>query len=159
MNYHLLLVRKTFTSRSTIGQIIGTEANNADGKPLCFILEDEARPAGVKIPGFTAIPAGEYKVKITMSNRFKRPLPIIYNNDEDLTIKDGPHVWSGVRIHPGNTDVDTEGCLLPGKTKSKDAVYESSVAFNDILYPFIKNHPAMAAQGYLVLNIVNKQEA
>ena len=37
--------------------------------------------------------------------------------------------YEGIRIHPGNTDADTEGCLLPGKTKSADMVASSRLAF------------------------------
>lgn len=159
MIYHIRLIRKTFTTRSTIGEIFGSNGNGAADTKLCMILEDEARPSGVKIPSFTAIPAGEYMVRITLSNRFKRPLPIIYNQEDDLSIRDGIHKWEGVRIHPGNTDVDTEGCLLPGKTKSRDAVYESRAAFDEILFPYLVNHPAMKKDGYLRLSIINQQEA
>lgn len=70
--------------------------------PICHTLEDLERDE--KIKGETAIPVGTYKVTVTPSNRFKRDLPILH---------DVPN-FSGVRIHPGNSDADTEGCILVG---------------------------------------------
>lgn len=89
-----------------------------DGEFACFTLEDTVR--AVKIPGETAIPAGVYDVEITMSNRFKRLLPILL---------DVPN-FSGVRIHPGNTAEDTEGCILVGNNRTTDSVLNSRAAFN-----------------------------
>ena len=37
--------------------------------------------------------------------------------------------YAGIRIHPGNTAADTEGCLLPGRNKGIDAVTSSRIAF------------------------------
>lgn len=95
-------------------------ALSIDGSFQCWTIEDVVRPAGEKVPGETAIPAGRYKVEITHSQRFGRLLPILI---------DVPN-FTGVRIHPGNTSADTEGCILPGRTKGMDAVYESRVAFS-----------------------------
>ena len=92
----------------------------------CFTLEDVVRPE--KVYGETAIPAGTYNVVVTPSNRFKRDLPLVENVPG----------FSGVRIHPGNTAKDTEGCILVGNSKGPDAVYESRKAF-DSLFPKIKS--------------------
>lgn len=162
MNTDLTLLRKWFSNRSTIGELFGWDVFEDSSIRISYTLEDEARPSGVKIPAFTCIPDGEYKVKLTYSNRFKRDLPIIYTheefNGEAYVIVDGKHVWRGVRIHPGNTDADTEGCILPGTTKDKDRVDSSRIAFDEKLLPFIQKHPSLKSLGYLRLKIQNMQE-
>lgn len=103
-------VRRTFKGQEyTIGKLY------IDGHYLCDTLEDTVRPAGIKIASKTAIPAGTYKVKKTMSPRFKKVLPEILNVPG----------FSGVRIHAGNTAADTDGCLLLGLNKAKGKVLES----------------------------------
>lgn len=153
----LKLVRKWFSTKSTIGELFGYHPVSNESQKLGFILEDESRGKQVKIYGNTCIPDGEYFVRITYSNRFKRDLPIIYNVEQGYLISDGVNTWEGVRIHPGNTDADTLGCLLPGMNKGKDIVSDSRVAFDQHVFPFIQNHPALKAQGWLRLKIVHEQ--
>lgn len=102
------------TENSTIGEL------TIDGIFECFTLEDKERP--VKIKGETAIPKGTYKVIINQSNRFKKLLPLLLNVPN----------FEGVRIHPGNTNHDTEGCILVGKTMSKDFIGQSRKAFEKL---------------------------
>lgn len=102
-------VKRTFKGTEyTIGKLY------IDGHYLCDTLEDTVRN-GAKIAGKTAIPAGTYKVKKTMSPRFKKVLPEILNVPG----------FTGVRIHAGNTAIDTDGCLLLGLNKKKGQVLES----------------------------------
>ena len=76
-----------------------------DGIFFCYTLEDIER--AVKVYGKTCIPKGSYNVITDYSTRFKKELPHILNVPN----------FDGVRIHGGNTDVDTLGCILVGKDK------------------------------------------
>jgi hypothetical protein len=114
----LKLVRKWFSATATIGELYLDDAFQ------CYTLEDVVRvPGASKVYGKTAIAAGIYNVVITMSNRFKRLLPLLLNVPE----------FEGVRIHPGNTSKDTDGCLLVGETKQlPDFIGNSRVAFANL---------------------------
>lgn len=107
----LTLKRLHKTDKSTIGELY------VDGKFECYTLEDVERE--VKIKSETAIPKGTYIVGITLSNRFKRLLPILLNVPN----------FEGVRVHSGNSNHDTEGCILVGTTRSKDYIGSSRLAF------------------------------
>ncbi len=130
----LLLKRGPSSEKSTIGELF------VNGAFECFILEDPVRPA--KIPGITAIPAGRYEIVRTFSNRFQRILPLLLNVPN----------FDGVRMHPGNKAEDTEGCLLPGKTKAKDWVSQSGAAFNQLEAKIIA---ALNAGQRVFITIVN----
>jgi len=108
---NLKLIRKYPAADCVIGELY------VNDKFECFTCEDIERP--VKLAGLTAIPRGHYEVVITYSERFKKPLPLLLNVPN----------YSGVRIHPGNTAKDTEGCILPGTGKTKNSVTQSRVAF------------------------------
>lgn len=107
--------RYKYGKDSTIGRLM------IDGQVCGYTLEDEVRPNGEKVQGETAIPAGEYKIIIDMSTRFKREMPHI------LDVKN----FTGVRIHTGNTDDHTEGCLLLGaKVENENFISGSKVTFD-----------------------------
>ena len=120
------ITRNIFTSRSTIGVL---RINN---EYVCYTLEDICRPEGVKVYGETAIPEGIYDISVTYSERFKRPLPLIYNRDDFSVIDSKGKRWTGIRIHPGNSSVDTDGCILPGLEKKTDWVQGSTNAFEKL---------------------------
>ena len=100
-----------------------------DGEWQCWTLEDprreiEGQPCSVwKIPGKTAIPAGRYRVMLSMSVRFKRYLPILLNVPG----------FSGVRIHAGNTAEDTEGCILVGNERLAKSIARSQLALAPLM--------------------------
>ncbi len=98
-----------------------------DGVYFCDTLEDKVRD--VKIKGITAIPTGKYKVKITMSNRFKKLMPLLI---------DVPN-FEGVRIHSGNTSEDTEGCILVGKNSETGKVTNSRNTFEKLMLELNKD--------------------
>ena len=99
--------RDTYTS--------GTLYNGA--QKLCYTLEDAVRAR--KIKGQTAIPSGRYRVAITPSQRFKQRMPLLLNVPE----------FEGIRIHPGNTDKDTSGCILVGFERAGATISRSREAY------------------------------
>lgn len=107
----LRVLRVDGTAFRTIGLLL------VDGRFDCYTLEDALR-LGPKVPGATAIPPGTYQVVITPSARFGRDLPLLVNVPG----------FTGIRIHAGNTDADTDGCLLVGMGRTADAVTESRSA-------------------------------
>jgi hypothetical protein len=114
--------RFEFGTTYTIGKMY------IDGVYHCFTLEDKVRPAGEKVNGQTAIPYGSYPVIIDHSNRFNRDLPHVLNVPG----------FEGIRIHTGNTDADTEGCILVGSTwAGKDFVGNSKIAFDPLFEKLI----------------------
>lgn len=125
----MILKRNPSTEKSTTGVLF------LDGDFFCFTLEDVVRQ--VKIKGETAIPFGTYNVIISHSVRFKRLLPLLCNVPG----------FDGIRIHPGNTDADTEGCILVGTTLMKDFVGNSRAAFDRLftkLYAAYRNGEAIS---------------
>ena len=104
-----------------------------DGVYFCDTLEDRDRLLDnsmsveeikkKKIYGKTAIPTGTYKVEITYSPRFKRYLPLICN------VKG----FDGIRIHEGNSDKDSQGCVLVGINDKVGWVSKSRITMNKLL--------------------------
>ena len=102
-----------------------------DGKGYQFFsntLEDTVRDLDhdgvdeVKIFGETSIPYGTYKVTITYSPKFQRDLPLVNNVPG----------FDGIRIHPGNTAVDTEGCILVGVNDQGGMIHHSKDTFDKL---------------------------
>lgn len=102
----LLLTRDAFLSSTTLGTL------TVDGLAFGYTCEDEDRgldandPATLarKVPNETAIPVGSYRVRRTMSAKYGRVMPLICDTPG----------FRGVRIHAGNDEGDTAGCVLPG---------------------------------------------
>jgi hypothetical protein len=101
------VIRERSFNTGTFGVVM------VDDRFFGFCLEDVVReksghPVDTwKIPGVTAIPAGKYRLTLSLSNRFKRVMPEVQNVTG----------FAGIRIHAGNVAADTEGCLLFGKQR------------------------------------------
>ena len=66
-----------------------------------------------------AIPEGRYAVLITWSPKFKMWLPVLLGGP------DFNHLFTGIRIHMGNTVKDTRGCILVGRNQIVGRLLES----------------------------------
>lgn len=107
----------------------------------CWTLEDVVRPNGApKVYGKTAIPFGSYQVVVTYSPHFGRDMPLLVNVPN----------FTGVRIHMGNTAVDTDGCVLVGQDRLGKSLGHSIAAF-DVLFPILRD---AIAKGPVTLEIV-----
>lgn len=115
----LELYRRKLTEKTTQGTLF------SDEKFVCWTLEDKWRDLSTepKVPKQTCIPEGHYQLVLDMSIRFGRIMPHIL---------DVPN-FTGIRIHPGNTEADTEGCILVGLSRSLDYVGMSRMAFNRLM--------------------------
>lgn len=104
----LALKRMKAWPHSTTGDLL------VNGDFQCHTLEDTVRDIAEdgtgKIFGETAIPAGRYKVAWTLSPRLGHFTP---------RLLDVPH-FTGILIHGGNTDANTEGCILVGNQLTDD---------------------------------------
>lgn len=118
---HLRLQREILLEGSTLGTLC------IDGKLFCYTLEDTDRQLEFhperKIPKETAIPKGNYTVRLSMSQRFQKILP------EVLEVPG----YSGVRIHSGNYPGDTEGCILVGEKYSDSMITKSKATLGALL--------------------------
>ena len=118
------LIRESFGDTFTEGKLL------IDNVFECYTVEDTDRrmedDLTVKVNGKTAIPRGRYELVLSMSNRFKKVLPEILNVPG----------FAGIRIHSGNSSVDTEGCIILGSVNDKlddDWVGGSKIALTQFM--------------------------
>lgn len=79
------------------------------GKTVMGILKGDVWKCGTyfTIENFDKmLPDGTYHVKVTYSPKFKRDVPIVYNDNVPES--------RGIRIHEGNIVQNTKGCILVG---------------------------------------------
>lgn len=128
-----LLVKRSYKGENyTIGHLY------VNGQFFCDTIEDVDRKltsdmdieqiTQIKVYGETAIPTGTYNVIINQSAVFKKELPLLEN------VKG----FSGIRIHTGNTQKDSLGCIIVGQNKVKGQVINSKITFSKLM-PILKN--------------------
>ena len=109
---------------------------------FCETLEDRDRglnfsmPVGIinqkKIYGQTAIPTGTYTVVLSYSPKFANKTWGKKYGGLVPEIKDVKG-YSGVRIHPGNSASDVEGCIAIGENKAVGKVLNSTKCYYELM--------------------------
>jgi hypothetical protein len=117
----LLSFRKWYTDKTTISELFIDPTTQS----LCYLLEPTVR-VGADPRGIVAIPEGRYEITLYNSPKFGRVVPILQNVPGHNYIE----------IHPGNFQMDTRDCLLPGLIYGLDYVGQSDLAF-DKIFPLI----------------------
>lgn len=106
----LTLIRDVKGDKAIMGKLY------FNGGIVCYTLENAAK----------AIPCGLYMVQNSISPKFKRELPLIWN--EKVPAK------RGIRIHVGNTVASSSGCVLVGmgrnyvRPNAEPSLLESALA-------------------------------
>lgn len=133
----LTLQRFSGNNESTLGLLF------IDGKFSCFILEDEYR--AVKVKGETRIPAGTYKVLLRKEGghhiSYSKKFPTIHKGM--LHLQDVPN-FQYILIHIGNTDIDTDGCLIVGDSAMQNVTQRGSLAGSTSAYERV--YPKIAGE-------------
>jgi hypothetical protein len=111
---NLLIIRDTFTDKSTIGKLY------VNGELFCDTLELPYRDNQRSI---SCIPDGEYKVNL-------RPARQSATRDYlHMIVEDVPN-RSYILFHRGNKPSHTRGCILVGQTRQQDFVGNSTLAMD-----------------------------
>ncbi|EAH4551923.1 hypothetical protein P0B40_001003 [Campylobacter jejuni] len=105
----------------------------------CFSLEEDKE--GLESGKDLRIPEGNYNLKRHSPSRFENTLRSITKKDDTMINVYNDEVPSSraILIHWGNTDKDTQGCILLGLTKdnNNESVGQSRLAckeFYDLMY-------------------------
>ena len=155
----LELYRFSSQNESTLGilYIVNDETNQKDF--LCFTLEDQKRE--VKVYGETRIPKGTYQIEYRKEggyhNKYSKRFPSIHRGM--LEIRDVPN-FTHILLHCGNTDDDTDGCLLVGNVVSqnitKNGFLGQSTDCYKRIYPILAD--ILDTQKHLSIKIINFEE-
>lgn len=137
----VVIERRYFKPTYCIGKLL------VEGMELSDSLEDKDRgltrdmsTAEIykhKVYGSTAIPCGRYEMRLSVSPKFKTRSWAEKYDGLVPEILDVPG-FSNIRIHPGTTCADTDGCPLPGMNKAVGKVLESQKAYFDLMDFYLK---------------------
>gem|GEM_PF-1938582 len=121
----LTVTRRWQTSKSTISTFKSlVETGKSRPSVSGYILEPKG-PSTTLENQNRRVPAGIYKFKWHHSDKFRRTLPLLYNDEVP------EKRW--ILIHNGNHTGHTEGCLLVGSVRKQDYVENSQAKLREVL--------------------------
>ena len=103
-----------------------------DGKHFCYTCEDEYRE--VKVAGETRIPPGRYEIKLRNEGGLTKRYAKRFDFHKGMLHLQNVPGFNWIYIHPGNTDDDTEGCLLVGYSARTHSAQEYSTGLSVAAY-------------------------
>jgi hypothetical protein len=118
---NLLIIRDTFTEKSTIGRLF------INGESFCDTLEN---PWIDNQRNISCIPEGNYKVRLRLA-RESATRDYLHLLVQDVPNRD----W--ILFHRGNTAKDTSGCILVGNGRQQDIVENSRLAMDLVMQEII----------------------
>ena len=118
---NLLILRDTFTSESTLGELF------INGERFCDTLELPYRDNQRSV---SCIPTGEYKVRMRYprESATREYLHLLIQEVKDRSF---------ILFHRGNSAKDTRGCILVGQSREQDFVGNSTLAMDLLLKEII----------------------
>ena len=130
----LKLIRRYKKDTYTIGQLL------VDGAFFCNTLEDKDRGLtqdtelpvikAAKVYGETAIPSGVYDIDMeTRSLKYAGVEWYRKLNDGYMPTVENVPGFTRILIHPGNSPLDTYGCIIVGENKVKGRLINSRATF------------------------------
>ena len=118
---NLLIIRDTFTDKSTIGTLY------INGEKFCDTLEN---PYLNNQRNISCIPEGQYKVRLRL------PRESATRDYLHLLVQDVPNRdW--ILFHRGNYPSQTQGCILVGSGRKQDIVENSRLAMDLVIKEII----------------------
>lgn len=151
MALELLALRFSSGLESTLSSILelrgrpsGRSPADVDRRFLCFGLEDQWQAQ--KIARETRIPVGRYRIRLRkvggFHERYKARFADMHVGMLELLDVPG---FTDVLVHCGNTDDDTDGCLLLGDDVHENITARGYLAGSESAYRRVYPRVAMAA--------------
>ena len=113
---NIILNRIAKKAKYTIGKLY------INDKYFCDTLEDTDRGLTQSMTEQQIVSKKVYGIIISYSNKFKKQMPLLLNVPG----------FAGIRIHSGNTEKDSLGCILVGKNKAVGKVLESRDTYSKL---------------------------
>ena len=136
-----------------------------EGRKVCDIVEDTDRGLDqsmalvdimrLKVPHLTAIPTGTYQLSMNvLSPKFSQlPYYKMFCGGYMPRLLDVPG-FKGILIHPGNSALSTDGCIIPGLNTIKGRVCDSRKTWESLMRHYLL--PAKKAGENILYTIKRK---
>lgn len=108
---------------------------NDEGYAVLHLKTLERPRVGIEANQRLAVPSGVYNLEKYFSNKFKKDLFCLFNEDVNKNRR--------IAIHAGNTSKDSDGCILVGlSTNDENCIFKSKEAMS-ILENYLKDEKCL----------------